>query len=107
MKVVASTDDYTIYLRRDGRHAVKGADKAPINGEDKVKILLEHGLIEAPAPKEPEPEVSEEEAADGTEEGAEGGAEEGAEEAEASAEEPAEEPAGEEGEDEGKKEEGE
>ena len=56
MKVVASTDEYTIYVRRDGRHAIKGADKAPINGDDKVRILLEHGLITAPAPKAPEPE---------------------------------------------------
>ena len=60
MKVVASTDDYTIYVRRDGRHAVIGTDKAPINGDDKVRILLEHGLITAAAPKEPEPEVAEE-----------------------------------------------
>ena len=63
MKVVASTDEYTIYLRRDGRHAVKGANKAPVNGDDKVRILLEHGLIEAPAPKAPEPEAEPEEAA--------------------------------------------
>ncbi len=72
MKVVASTEAYTIYLRKDGRHAVKGADKAPINGEDKVKILLEQGLITAAPPKAPEPEPVEEEAsADGAEEAAE------------------------------------
>ena len=29
MKVIASTDEYTIYQRRDGRYAVKGADKKP------------------------------------------------------------------------------
>ena len=62
MKVVASTDQYTIYARRDGRHAVKGADKSAINGDDKVRILLEHGLIEAPTPKAPEPEATEESA---------------------------------------------
>lgn len=56
MKVVARTDEYTIYLRRDGRHAVTGADKASINGDEKVKILLEQGLITAPAVKAPEPE---------------------------------------------------
>lgn len=56
MKVVASTDEYTIYLRRDGRHAVKTSTKDAVNGDEKVRILLEHGLIAAPAPKAPEPE---------------------------------------------------
>ncbi len=90
MKVVASTDAYTIYLRRDGRHAVKGADKQPINGDDKVKILLEHGLITAPEPKapEPEPEAEETEAEAGESEAADdaGGEEGGEEEAKEDAE---------------------
>ncbi|MEM9623618.1 MAG: hypothetical protein AAF993_18375 [Pseudomonadota bacterium] len=78
MKVVASTDEYTVYLRRDGRHAVKGADKAPINGDEKVKILLAHELITAPPPKAPDPEpeaeteaAAEAEEAEATEEAAE------------------------------------
>ncbi|NOX52590.1 MAG: hypothetical protein GXP16_18965 [Gammaproteobacteria bacterium] len=54
MKVVASTDEYTVYQRRDGRHAVQGANKRPINGDDKVKILLQHKLIDVAAPKAPE-----------------------------------------------------
>ena len=60
MKVVASTDEYTIYLRRDGRHAVKSNDGVAINGDAKVRILLEHELIVAAIPKEPdsEPEVA-------------------------------------------------
>ena len=96
MKVVASTDEYTIYLRRDGRHAVVGKDKAPINGDAKVAILLSHDLITAPAPKpaEPEPEAEVEgevEAEAAAEEGGEEAAEEApAEEAEAE-EEPKEE----------------
>ena len=57
MKKVASTDEYTVYQRRDGRYAVKGADKKPINGDAKVAILLQHELITAPAPKAPEPEA--------------------------------------------------
>ena len=97
MKVVASTDDYTIYVRRDGRHAIKGADKAPINGDDKVRILLEHGLITAPAPKEPEPEeVPAEEAADSAEGDEAAAAEEEAPAEEASPEEEASEDASEE-----------
>ena len=56
MKTVASTDAYTIVQRKDDRYAVVGANKKPINAEEKVAILLEHGLITAPAPKAPEPE---------------------------------------------------
>ncbi|XOV82480.1 MAG: hypothetical protein ACFHXK_16670 [bacterium] len=56
MKKVASTDAYTIVQRKDSRYAVIGANRKPINGDEKVAILLEHGLITAPAPKAPEPE---------------------------------------------------
>ena len=56
MKTVTSTDEYTIYQRRDGRYAVKAADKSAINGDEKVKILVEHELIAAALPAEPEPE---------------------------------------------------
>jgi hypothetical protein len=61
-KVVASTDEYTVYLRRDTRHAVEGADGRAINGDEKVAILLKHDLVKAPAPKAPapEPEAAEE-----------------------------------------------
>lgn len=80
MKVVKKTDNYTIYSRRDGRYAVTGSDRKPVNGEDKVRILVEEGLLKvaAPAPKaEPEPEAAAE---------AEAPAEEPAAEAEAPAE---------------------
>ncbi|MCP3908537.1 MAG: hypothetical protein GY712_11035 [Oceanicoccus sp.] len=60
MKVVKKTSEYTISQRRDGRYAVVGSDKKPVNGDDKVKILLAEELIKvtAPAPA-PEPEVEE------------------------------------------------
>ncbi len=92
MKVVASTDEYTIYQRRDGRYAVKDASKSPVNGDAKVVILLKHELIVAPEPKAPEPEAAPEEAAA---EAAE------AEEAEEAAEEAAGDDAGAEASDEG------
>ena len=76
MKVVVRTDEYTIYQKRNERYAVRGEGRAWINGDDKVRILLEHKLIEVAEPKAPEPE--------------EAAAEEGAEETEASAEEGAE-----------------
>lgn len=66
MKVVKKTSEYTISLRRDGRHAVVNAKKQPINGEDKVKILAAENLLKVPAPKpapEPETEVASEEVA--------------------------------------------
>jgi hypothetical protein len=84
MKVIASTDEYTIYQRRDGRYAVKGADKKPINAEAKVAILLQHELIVAPEPKAPEAEEAADEAVE--EAAAEAEGEEAAEEPEAAEE---------------------
>ncbi len=86
MKTVASTDAYTIVQRKDGRYAVVGADKKPINAEEKVAILLEHGLITAPAPKapEPEPEAEAETAASADDAEAAEASEKDAEEGEAS-----------------------
>ena len=64
MKVVAKTDEYTIYQRRDERYAVKNAERQWVNGDAKVAILVEHKLIDVamakPAP-EPEPEAAAEE----------------------------------------------
>jgi hypothetical protein len=78
MSTVKKTDEYTISKRRDGRYAVTGVDKKPINGEEKVRILVAEDLIKVNLPK---PEPVEEEAAQ--EEAASG---ESAEQGEASAE---------------------
>ena len=92
MKLVKKTDTYSIYQRSDDRYAVKDANKNPINGDDKVRILVEEGLIKAALPAEPGEESAEEEAA-----AEEAAADEGAEAAEDAAEEaPAEEAAAEE-----------
>lgn len=64
MKTVKSTDQYTVYQKRSGRYAVTSNQGAPINQEDKVKILLAEGLIAAPAPKAPEPEAPAEDVAE-------------------------------------------
>lgn len=60
MKIVKKTSEYTISQRRDDRYAVVDSKKAPINGEEKVKILVAEDLvkIKAAAPA-PEPEVEE------------------------------------------------
>jgi hypothetical protein len=59
VKVVAKTDEYTIYQRRDERFAVQNSERSWVNGDAKVAILVEHKLIDVAAPKlapEPEPE---------------------------------------------------
>jgi hypothetical protein len=55
MKAVKKSSEYTVYQKRSGRYAVKGANAKWVNGDDKVKILVAEGLIEAPKAKEPEP----------------------------------------------------
>jgi hypothetical protein len=64
MKVVASTDEYTVIEKRNGRYAVRTSGRRWINGDEKVAILLEHKLITAAAPKAPEPEAADEPAED-------------------------------------------
>lgn len=60
MKVVKKTSEYTVMQRRDGRYAVVDANKNPVNGDDKVKILVAEDLVKvAVAAPEPEPEVEE------------------------------------------------
>jgi hypothetical protein len=101
MKVVVTNDEYTIYRRRDGRYAVEGADKRPINGDEKITILLANELISVAPPAAPkeEPAPEEAEAAETEAEAAEAGdaepaAEDAPEEAaQAPADEPSEEPA--------------
>ena len=67
MKVLKKTDDYTIYQKRSGRYGVIDADKNPINGDEKVKILVAEGIVkQAVAAPEPEPEVVEEAVAEET-----------------------------------------
>ena len=55
MKVKIESDEYTIYERRDGRFAVQDASGKPINGAQKIEILLAHELIVAVLPKVEEP----------------------------------------------------
>ena len=55
MKVVKKTSEYTVLQRRDGRYAVKGSNKSPINGDEKIKILAAEGLLKVAVPAAPEP----------------------------------------------------
>jgi len=74
MKLVKKTDEYSIYQRGDKRYAVEDASKSAVNGEEKVRILVEEGLITvavAAAPEEVAEEAAEEAAEETTEEAVE------------------------------------
>jgi hypothetical protein len=59
MKTAKKTAEYTIYQRKDGRYAVKNADKQWVHGDEKTAILNKEGLIKAPAPKPSQQEAEE------------------------------------------------
>ena len=94
MKLIKKTAEYKIFMRGDDRYAVQDGSGKPVNGEEKVRILVEEELIKVtvPAPKEEAaPEV--EEAASDADEAPEAAAEvEGAAAAEDDAAEPEPEP---------------
>ncbi len=60
MKLVKKTDEYSVYLRGDKRYAVKDTHKNPVNGEEKVRILLAEELVKVTAPAKKEEPVAEE-----------------------------------------------
>lgn len=49
---MAAKKELKITKRRDGRYSVRGADGKMVNGADKVKVLLDKGLIKTGLPKE-------------------------------------------------------
>ena len=64
MKLVKKTDEYSIYLRGDKRYAVEDARKKPVNGDEKVRILVAEELLKVAAPAKKEEPVAEEAAAE-------------------------------------------
>lgn len=54
MEIVKKTKTYTVIKKRSGRYGVLGANGKWINGNEKIKILLDEGIIKVPAPKAPE-----------------------------------------------------
>ena len=64
MKLVKKTAEYSIYQRSDNRYAVQDGKKKPVNGDEKVRILVAEELIKAALPAEPvADEAADEEAA--------------------------------------------
>ena len=62
MTLIKKTDEYRIYQRGDERYAVQDGTGKPINGEEKVKILLAEELIKVTLPAEPQPGAAADEA---------------------------------------------
>ena len=88
MKLIKKTAEYKIFMRGDDRYAVQDASGKPVNGEEKVRILVEEDLIKVTL-SSPKEEVAEsEDTADGGDETAEVAAEadDAAEDAEGEAE---------------------
>jgi len=56
MNLIKKTSEYKIFKRGDERFAVQDATGKPVNGEEKVNILLAEELIKVTLPgAEPEP----------------------------------------------------
>ena len=66
MKLIKKTADYKIFMRGDERYAVQDANGKPVNGEEKVNILVAEDLIKVtvPSPKEEAPAEAEDAGAD-------------------------------------------
>ena len=60
MEIVKKTDKYTIFKKKTGRYSVKDDSKKYMNGEEKIKILVEEGLIKI-SPKKVKEEAPAEE----------------------------------------------
>ena len=88
MKLIKKTAEYKIFMRGDDRYAVQDASGKPVNGEEKVRILVEEDLIKVTLPSPKEEVVESEDTADGGDETAEVAAEadDAAEDAEGEAE---------------------
>ena len=96
MKLIKKTPDYKIFMRGDERYAVQDANGKPVNGEEKVRILLAEELITVaipdPAPEPAEAAEAEESETEAAAESAEEAAEDEVDPAEGQATEPDPEP---------------
>ena len=75
MKLIKKTAEYKILMRGDDRYAVQDASGKPVNGEEKVRILVEEDLIKVTLPSPKEGVAESEDTADGGDETAEAAAE--------------------------------
>ena len=71
MKLIKKTAEYKIFMRGDDRYAVQDASGKPVNGEEKVRILVEEDVIKVTLPSPAEDVAEPEDTADGGDETAE------------------------------------
>ena len=45
MRLIKKVAEYKIFMRGDDRYAIQDANGKPVNGEEKVRILVEEDLI--------------------------------------------------------------
>ena len=50
MKLIKKMAEYKIFMRGDDRYAVQDSNGKPVNGEEKVRILMEEDLIKVTLP---------------------------------------------------------
>ena len=50
MKLIKKTAEYKIFMRGDERYAVQDSSGKPLNGEEKVRVLVEEELIKVTVP---------------------------------------------------------
>lgn len=53
MKLIKKSADYKIFIRGDDRYAVQDSNGRSVNGEEKVRILVEEELIKIAVPSAP------------------------------------------------------
>ncbi len=75
MTLIKKTAEYKIFMRGDDRYAIQDASGKPVNGEEKVRILVEEDLIKVTLPSPKEGVAESEDTADGGDETAEVAAE--------------------------------
>ncbi len=75
MKLIKNTAEYKIFMRGDDRYAVQDASGKPVNGEEKVRVLVEEDLIRVTLPSHKEEVAEPQDSADGGDETAEVAAE--------------------------------
>lgn len=59
MKIVRTTENYTVIQKRSGRYGVFTKQRKWLNGGEKVEVLKKEGLLSTPATAEKEEESSE------------------------------------------------
>ena len=62
MKLIKKSADYKIFVRGDDRYAVQDSNGRSVNGEEKVRILVEEELIKVAVPSAPKAAAEEDDA---------------------------------------------